>query len=556
MGISGGRVGAALGAVALLVAVVQVGPTSGRSNQTRAEAPVSVFEVVDLLAVQTAGGRFVDTEGRDLLLRGVNVNSLGEYWQGVAAIDPVIEVSEADWASMASRGFSVVRLIVSWSRIEPSRGAYDDSYLDQVDEAVKAAASYGIYTVIDMHQDAFTATISTAGPSSCPDGTRPAKGWDGAPGWATITDGLSDCLVGGDRNSSPAVQRAWNNFYDNRDGIRDAFVEMWGHVAQRFGGRTEVAGFDLLNEPETSRPSAELSPIYNEFLRDVIEEIRQSQSSASFDTVLIVEPAIPAGDRNNGLVIPDPSSVGVSTDNVAAGVHNYSESIDNGFTIEGMNELIAGFTESIGVPNWGGEYGWWDTSADSLAKARRYAASEDAFRWGGAWWQWRQSCGDPHHVQWSGGSLVSPAEDSVHMNRLACPSNTDLGPTNEFMDIVGRGYPRATPGRLVELRSDPENGYLKVKAQARRSGGELVVWTPTEDSPTHRINVQGLINVVSHEVAGGRLITATVERAGTYGLWVGTPDEDLSAPEPPSEGAGEPEATPAQPKAGTVSYTG
>ncbi|MCC6755005.1 MAG: hypothetical protein IT199_01340, partial [Solirubrobacterales bacterium] len=30
------------------------------------------------------GGRIVDDRGREIILRGVNVNSLGEYWQGSA----------------------------------------------------------------------------------------------------------------------------------------------------------------------------------------------------------------------------------------------------------------------------------------------------------------------------------------------------------------------------------------------------------------------------------------------------------------------------------------
>src|SRR5690606_28770492 len=150
---------------------------------------------------------------------------------------------------MAARGFSVIRLIVHWSRIEPVRGQFDDAYLDEVDAYVRAAAEHGIYTVIDMHQDAYTAFIATEDPSECPPGSTPHKGWDGAPAWAVLTDGLGTCDTG-DRNSAPAVQRAWNHFYDNTDGIRDRFVASWAHVARRFAGRPEVAGYNLLNEPE------------------------------------------------------------------------------------------------------------------------------------------------------------------------------------------------------------------------------------------------------------------------------------------------------------------
>jgi endoglycosylceramidase len=69
-------------------------------------------------------------------------------------------------------------------------------------------------------------------------------------------------------------------------------------------------------------------------------------------------------------------------------------------------------------------------------------------------------------VFWSGDQVVAPTDVSVHLNRLGCPDNEDLGPTDEFLQILGRGYARATPGRLTELRSDPDTGHLAVKASA------------------------------------------------------------------------------------------
>ena len=515
---------------AAVLGVSLVGTAGAWDGDRRSAQVVNPGDVVELLPLSTADRRIVDSAGRDVLLRGANVNSLGEYWQGVPSIDPTIAVTNADWDHMASRGFSVVRLLITWSRVEPTRDVIDQGYLDEVEAAVDAAAERGIYTVIDMHQDAYSAFISTTDPASCPPGTSPAKGWDGAPAWASLTDGLSTCLTTGERNSSPAVNRAWNNFYDNVDGIRDEFAEAWGAVAARFAGRPEVAGYDLLNEPENPRAAADLLPIYNDFLADVVVAIRAAESAAPFDHIVFVEPALPAADPSRGLVIPDPSVLPGGTTNVSASVHNYAESIGIPgvpLTIEGLNDIIEGLTESLGVPNWGGEYGFWDTSDETLAKARRYAADEDRRAWGGAWWQWRQSCGDPHAVSWSGDQVVAPGGTSVHLNLLGCPANQDLGPNDAFLDILGRGYPRATPGRFVELRSDPETGLMKVKATVTEPGGELVVWTPTTADPEHQVASIGLTDIVEHEVAGGRLITATVASAGTYVLWVGAPDEPI-----------------------------
>lgn len=520
------------GALALSVAVsAPPGDTTAAAalaaapGEDRAEAA----DVVPLRPLTTsADRRIVDDLGRDVLLRGANVNSLGEYWQGVPELPTTIEVTEEDWDAMAAHGFSVVRLLITWSRVEPERDVIDQDYLDRVDSYVRAAAAHGIYTVIDMHQDAYSAFISTTDPAECPPGTSPARGWDGAPAWATLTDGLSTCLTG-DRNSSPAVQRAWNSFYDDRDGIRTEFSEAWAAVAERFAGRPEVAGYDLLNEPDTSRPSAELTPIYEDLLRDTGLAIRAAEAGAAFDHILIVEPVLPAGVPANGLVIPDPGRVGIGTEGVIASVHNYSESISApgfDFTIEGLNDLILSVTAGLGVATWGGEYGFFDLEPSTLEKVARYAADEDANLLGGAWWQWRQSCGDPHSVQWRDGEVVSPAGVQVHLNPTQCPDNTDLGPNDAFLDVLGRAYPRTTPGRLTSLTSDPVTGELAVSATAGAGdvGQQLVVWSPTVEDAAHRVTVEGLGDVVSTEVPGGRIITATVTEAGPYQLTIGVGD--------------------------------
>ena len=516
-----------------------------------AGAAVELPAALELRPLQTsADRRIVDDLGRDVLLRGANVNSLAEYWEVVPGLGPTIALTDDDYESMAANGFSVVRLLLTWSRVEPVRGDIDEAYLDEVSAVVDELAARGIYTVLDMHQDAYSAFISTTDPAACPAGTTPAKGWDGAPSWAVLTDGLSTCLTNGDRNSSPAVNRAWNNFYDDVDGIRTSFAEMWGAVAARFSGRPEVAGYDVLNEPETSVPSAELQPKYEALLVDVIGEIRAAEEGAEFDHIVFVEPTVPAGTISNGIVIPDPEAAGISIENISASVHNYSESIGGG-SIEGLNKAIDTFTAGLGIPNWGGEYGFWDTSPETLAKARRYAADEDRLAWGGAWWQWRQSCGDPHAVSWSGGVVVPGTGTSTHLNLLGCPDDTDLGPNEDFLAILGRSYPRATPGRIVELRSDPDTGNMVVKAAAGAGdvGRQLVVWTPTEAGGAHPVTTSGLVDVVELDLPGARIITATVEAPGDYELWIGPVDE-----EPPGEPEGE--APGAAPVTGRPGYTG
>ncbi len=552
------------GLLSLTLVTVGGGPPEGA---VAAPGAPGVDTVVELRPLGTSGdGEIVDDLGRQVLLRGANVNALGRYWQGVPSLPANLPVTDADWDVMASHGFSVIRLIMTWSRLEPTRGVIDTAYLDEVAAYVDAAAAHGIHTVLDMHQDAFTDTIATTVPADCPAGTTPAKGWDGAPAWATITDGASTCLEADDRNSSPAVRNAWNHFWDDTDGIRTSLATAWGAVAERFAGRPEVAGYDLLNEPEVSRPADEVAPGYNAFIRDSVTAIRDAEAAAGapFNQLIFVEPAIPAADLSRGIVVPDPAAIGLGTDGIVAAPHNYAESITPGFTIEQMSDLFDSFADAMGLPVWVGEYGFWSTSESTMAKVRRYAANEDAKVQGGAWWQWRQSCGDPHSVRWHEGSVVPPVGIEPQLNLLECPDNTDAGPNDAFLDVLGRAYPRATPGRVTSLSSDPDTGVFTVVAHAPADavGRGLVVWTPTADDADHRVVTRGLHDVVEHPVPGGRLITAAVTDAGSYALTIGTdlpadnddPAQDPAVPAPTPTSTGD--APPAHPVAARPAYTG
>ena len=149
-----------------------------------------------LHATHGANAAIVNERGAEVLLRGVNVNQLGEYFQANPDLPPTVPLSRDDFRDIAKLGFNSVRLIVTWSALEPTPGAYDEEYVDRIRQAVDWAASYGLYTVLDMHQDAYGLAVDTPQGVTCPDGTTPNNGWDGAPSWATITDGASTCRPG------------------------------------------------------------------------------------------------------------------------------------------------------------------------------------------------------------------------------------------------------------------------------------------------------------------------------------------------------------------------
>lgn len=416
--------------------------------------------------------RVVDETGSQVLLRGVNVNSLGDYYQADRQLPPVVALTATDWDEMASIGLDSVRLIVSWSFLEPTRGTFDKTYVAKVKAAVAAAKAHGLYVILDMHQDAWGKYIATPAGTACPVGTEPNAGWDGAPEWATITDGASTCRQPGNRESAPAVKAAFNNFYDNRDGIRDEFVNTWAQLATVFAKEPAVAGYDLLNEPNVSDVGDVVSPKYTELMSRAIGTVRAAETMAGgFSHVVFAEPLVlfPLGGTVPTGALNDP--------NLAFAPHNYWESISDILTIEHGFAVDTSTAKPLGVPLWIGEYGWFDTGEASLAELRRYAVAEDAALASGAWWQWSQACGDPHFHSTTGA--VADAV-RVHLITAKCPGDSDPHVTTQFASVLGRAYPRRAPGHLVSLTSDPDTGLMRLtgRADGAQPGAELVVWIP------------------------------------------------------------------------------
>lgn len=46
-----------------------------------------------------------------------------------------------------------------------------------------------------------------------------------------------------------AISSAVGNLYDNKNGLRDKFVNFWGKVAKTFQDNDDIIGYELLNEP-------------------------------------------------------------------------------------------------------------------------------------------------------------------------------------------------------------------------------------------------------------------------------------------------------------------
>lgn len=118
---------------------------------------------------------FRDKYGRYLHINGVNVSGSNKWpdtedfenlqlWKDLEAktvtyVGKPFPSSKMDenFQRLQTLGFNAIRLVMNWESIQPyGPDQYDEEYLDYIEELVGRAATYGIYVLMDMHQDIFS----------------------------------------------------------------------------------------------------------------------------------------------------------------------------------------------------------------------------------------------------------------------------------------------------------------------------------------------------------------------------------------------------------------
>lgn len=462
-------------------------------------------------------GRLVDSRGREVLLRGVNVNSFAEYAKA-SDLPPTLPFTNSDPREIKSFGWNVVRLLITWSRVEPSPGKYDDGYLKAVRAAVDKLAAAGIYTIVDMHQDAWGPTLAASGSEICPSGQGKAIGWDGAPAWATFDAGAARCTPAGSRELSPAVREAWKAFWRNDKGpgavgLQNRFAAMWGHVAGLFAGRDSVAGYDLLNEPNAFGDSEQAA--LPGFYSRTIKAVRAAEKKARAPRrVIIIEPSIVWSVAGQG---PPPKFAAGS--DVAYGPHLYT-GVFGGEGPPQAASFDAAAREAGALGGFAVVSGEWGADASRAAAPGRYFRAhqqqQDRIRASAVLWLWKASCGDPHQVR---DYLARGQAEVWSPFRTDCATNTVQPRTGAGGEQAGElrwSYPLASPGKLEKTLFDPATGVFEASGTAPRTlRAELVVFRPSAAGSGASIKVVGLTSAKRYSVPGGIWIVAR----STGGRW-------------------------------------
>ena len=246
-------------ALAALASTVTVTCVSSTNTNTNTNTNAKLSKVIQR-QLDTGARVYVESDtGRQMIFHGVNTVVKGYPWVPLTTeFDIDISLNENDHINLSNLGVNIYRLGSMWPGIEPNEGEYNATYIDSLRIITREASNYGIYTILDMHQDVLSEKYCG----------------EGIPAWAAITDDITfpspldetytdksnidgfptrqDCS----KYNWPKYYNTYNaglafqNLYTNVNNVRDAWGKMWIHLATELGSvEDSILAYELINEP-------------------------------------------------------------------------------------------------------------------------------------------------------------------------------------------------------------------------------------------------------------------------------------------------------------------
>ncbi|WP_051731686.1 glycoside hydrolase family 5 protein [Kitasatospora phosalacinea] len=361
---------------AAVLGTVSAGPPADRGP----------FDARAVSSTTLADGRtaFTDPRGRVLDLRGFN-------------LDKYDETTEADLRELAADGFGLIRIAVSWSRLEPARGHYDRAQLARLGRLLDWAGKYRLYAVVDFHQDVY--------------GQYFLGGDGGAPAWATRDDGLpftpdpDDWFAG---YFQPSVQAAFRHLYDDPD-LRRAQADLYTTVARELRGKRALLGYDLFNEPfgpvdgDPADPAvlaAASATLERGRLAAMYRRLITAVRRADRDAWLFVEPTVLVG-QGVPTSLPGFTDPRPGPDRIGYAPHFYDTAVEAGRDWDPAGGFVEAYTAAVTaypaahrLPVLVGEWGPPSAATPGNAElVRRQVAAMRTFAAGWTMWYWCRGTG-------------------------------------------------------------------------------------------------------------------------------------------------------------------
>lgn len=437
----------AVAAASLAVAV------SGSTPATTANASSSTAAALPLLSHH--GRWLTDPLGRVVILHGLQI----DHWEPSAPVNEV-DLSPDNVQFMASMGFNVARVSLTYSGVAPAPGSFDQSYVDSFLAFDQELAGAGIYDLLDMMQGEYSQAIG---------------GW-GFPAWMTITDGApnTDTPFPNGYEENPAEYTAWDNFWaDTTDatgiGLQDDYAAGVHKIAELFAGAPALLGVEILNEPwpGVSWPSCATPagcPLFDQALTAFYRRVAPAIRSADAKHLIVYEPNIffDYGAATQLGDVGDPNALfafhNYCLDAVASGV----EGLGNGETpsdplqLCGLDENQV-FTNAEARASTSGDallMDEWGNTTDTTV-LDRVAAEADARMVGWSYWAYEDCCASAAAVVRNG---TEPPTSPGNLN-------------SAVLDALARPYPQAIAGTPTAWSFDPVSKVFALNYSTSRVGG-------------------------------------------------------------------------------------
>mmetsp|Transcript_14340 Transcript_14340/g.22349 ORF Transcript_14340/g.22349 Transcript_14340/m.22349 type:complete len:524 (-) Transcript_14340:51-1622(-) len=200
--------------------------------------------------VEKSTGREMFFHGTNAIVKGPPYIPYTEHW------DIDISLTKKDYNMMDELGLNVIRLGTMWSGTEPEKGQFNETYIEALKNITVAAGEFGIYSLLDMHQDVFSETFCGEGIPSWTVATGSKLGFPeilkkpytdyNEYGYPTRQDCFS--LTWSDYYYTDAVGFAFQDLY-NEGETRTRWGDFWQKIASSFKDAGHILGLELLNEP-------------------------------------------------------------------------------------------------------------------------------------------------------------------------------------------------------------------------------------------------------------------------------------------------------------------
>ncbi|MGX1542964.1 cellulase family glycosylhydrolase [Streptomyces adustus] len=463
----------------------------------------------DGTALTVSNGRFTDSLGREVVLRGYNVSGETKLEEnGGLPFASVADAKKSATALRALGGGNSVRFLLSWAHAEPVRGQVDTAYLAAVTDQLRAFLDAGIRVYPDFHQDLYSRYLFDE------------DSWytgDGAPKWAVDAGTYPDescgiCLFWGQNiTQNGAVKAASYDFWHNAHGLQDAFLAtaqqtmtyLGQHLnAEEFAG---VAGFDPFNEPyagtydsgQTSRTWERdvLWPFYVKF-RARMDAAGWQDKPALVEPNLFWNSNIDSQKQTGGLL--DAGTLGSRyvfdthfyDQKAISGILMWGKAADGQYTTDfgTVRDRAAAAGTTAVVSEFGHPLsGTVADKAPTVLKAMYQALDsrvKGASWWSspaasgpvlsGSQWQWDLYSGRHHELMNGNSGKVLTTGDAWNDEDLSAVRLDDSGAAVLRQDarLLDRLYPSATSGTTVAFTYEDRS----------RDGSTTLTWNPVPSS--------------------------------------------------------------------------